>query len=148
LSPNRDFVGRVYRSDEPYLVGREKLREFATAVGIKHQACHNVAAAQALGYPDIIAAPTFAVVVAQRAEAQYVGDPAAGIDFDRVVHAEEAFSHNRPIVAGDELSTALEVVSLTERAGLATITTQVDITDSSGAPVAQVKSVLALGGAR
>lgn len=141
------FAGRSYPPTAPYAVGREHLRDFARAVGADHPAHHDVAAARALGYPDVIAAPTFAVVIAQRAEAQLIADPAAGIDFSRVVHADERFTHHRPIHAGDEITTVLHVDSITERAALAMVTTRCELSAADGAPVATVVSTLAVRGA-
>lgn len=151
-SVNLDYVGREYPANAPYSVGREKIREFAAAVGSTHPAHHHVATARGLGYPDLIAPPTFAVIVAQRAEAQYIEDPQAGVDFSRVVHADERFVHHRPICAGDELVTVVHVVSITERAGLAMVTTRCDIsalpqhTDGTAELVASVTSTLAVRG--
>ena len=138
------FVGRTYPPTPAYQVASTALAAFAEATGATHPACTDVDAAKALGYPDIVAPPTFAVVVAQAAEAQYVADPAAGIDFSRVVHADERFTHHRPIVAGDELVTVVHVESITERAGLALVTTRCEIADSTGEPVATVRSTLAV----
>lgn len=146
MAVNPEYAGREYPSGEPYEVGRVKLREFAEAVGATHPAHTDPAAARALGYPDVIAPPTFAVVVAQRAEAQYIQDPAAGIDFSRVVHADERFVHHRPIHAGDRLVTVLHVDAITERAGLSMITTRCVISAEDGAPVASVTSTLAVRG--
>jgi len=143
---NAEYAGREYPPNAAYEVGREKIREFAAAVGATHPAHADVAAARALGYPDVIAPPTFAVVVAQRAEAQLIEDPAAGIDFTRVVHADERFVHHRPIHAGDRLVTVLHVDSVVERAGLAMVTTRAEIADDAGAPVATVTSTLAVRG--
>ncbi|MEG3615958.1 FAS1-like dehydratase domain-containing protein [Isoptericola haloaureus] len=121
------FAGREYPATAPYSVGREKIREFAVAVGASHPAHHDLVAARGLGYPDLVAPPTFAVVIAQRAEQQYVADPDAGIDFSRVVHADETFTHHRPIVAGDELATVLHVDSVTQRAGISMVTTRCEL---------------------
>ncbi|WP_372594148.1 MaoC family dehydratase N-terminal domain-containing protein [Actinotalea sp.] len=141
------FVGRVYPPTAPYAVGREHLRDFAQAVGATHPVHSDVEAARAAGYADIVATPTFAVVIAQRAEAQLIEDPAAGIDFSRVVHAEERFTHRRPIVAGDEITTVLHVDAIVERGGLAMVTTRCELTDATGSPVASVLSTLAVRGA-
>jgi len=146
MAVNTAYAGRVYPPTEPYVVGREHLRDFARAVGATHPAHHDVAAARTLGHPDVVAAPTFAVVVAQRAEAQLIEDPAAGVDFSRVVHAEERFTHHRPIHAGDRLVTVLHVDAITERAGLSTVTTRCEITADDGAPVVTVRSTLAVRG--
>ena len=145
MGVNASYAGRAYPPTPPYAVGREHLRDFALAVGAHHPAHHDVDAAQALGYPDVIAAPTFAVVIAQRAEAQLISDPEAGIDFSRVVHAEERFTHHRPIHAGDELTTVLHVDSITERSGLSMVTTRCEISDGD-AEVATVVSTLAVRG--
>lgn len=138
------FAGRAYPPGDVYVVSREKLREFAEATGATHPAHTDVAAARALGHPDVVAPPTFAVVIAQRTEAQYVQDPAAGIDFSRVVHADERFTHHRLIHAGDRLRAALHVDAVTLRAGLAMVTTRCEIVDEDGAPVASVVSTLAV----
>lgn len=138
------FVGRAYAPDEPYAVTRDELVAFAEAIGATHPAHTDPGAARALGHPDVVAPPTWAVVVAQRSEAAYVDDPAAGIDFSRVVHAEERFGHARPICAGDRLVSTLHVDSVVERAGLAMVTTRVEVTDEAGEPVATVTSTLAV----
>jgi acyl dehydratase len=151
---NLDYAGREYPPNAVYSVGREKVREFADAVGATHAHHHDVGAARAAGYRDVVAPPTFAVVVAQRAEAQYIQDPAAGIDFARVVHADERFAYRQPIVAGDELTTVLHVDSLKQRAGITFVTTRCEIfvaSDAGGAvragePVVTVTSTLAVRG--
>lgn len=156
---NADFEGRVYPANAPYSVGREKIREFATAVGATHPAHHDLVAARGLGYPDLVAPPTFAVVVAQRAESQYISDPEADIDFSRVVHADERFTHHRPIAAGDELTTVLHVDRIVSRGAISMVTTRCEIyampesvevpspeADSLGEPVATVTSTLAIRG--
>ena len=74
MGVNLAYAGRVYPPTAPYVVGREHLRDFAVAVGATHPAHHDVDAARALGHPDVVATPTFAVVIAQRAEAQLIED--------------------------------------------------------------------------
>lgn len=146
MAVNTAFAGRTYPPTAPYSVGREHLREFARAVGATHPAHLDVDAARALGHPDVVATPTFAVVIAQRAEAQLIEDPEAGIDFSRVVHAEERFTHHRPVYAGDDLVTVLHVDAITERAGLAMVSTRCEISAPDGTPVATVRSTLAVRG--
>ncbi|PZR54837.1 MaoC family dehydratase [Xylanimonas oleitrophica] len=147
--PDPAFAGREYPATQAYSVGREKVREFADAVGALHPAHHDIVVARGLGHPDLVAPPTFAVVIAQRAEAQYITDPAAGVDFSRVVHADERFTHHRPIVAGDELVTVLHVDSVVHRAGIAMVTTRCEIsavTADGHEPVSTVVSTLAVRG--
>jgi acyl dehydratase len=142
VSVDPAIAGRVYPPSDPYQVGREKIREFAAATRAAHPAHHDVEAAKALGYTDLVAPPTFAVVLAQRVEAQLMGDPAAGIDFSRVVHGEEKFRHHRPIVAGDSLTGILHVESVRERSGVTMLTTRVELADVSGEAVSSVTSML------
>lgn len=140
------YVGREFHGTPPYTVSRAKIAEFADAVAAASPIHRDPAAARAQGYPDVVAPPTFAVVIAQRAEAEYIEDPAAGIDFSRVVHANEHFTLARPLVAGDVVSTAVHVVSITSRAAITMVTTRVDLTDAAGEAVGSVESTLAVRG--
>lgn len=109
---NPNVQGKKYPATNPYLVGREKIREFAHAVKSTNPINLDVFAAQAAGYNDVVAPPTFAVVIQERSLATVLGDPEADIDFSRVVHGDQRFIHTRPIVAGDELVSVLEVASV------------------------------------
>ena len=143
---NTDYVGREFHGTPPYAVSRVKIGEFAAAVGADDPVHTDQEAARAAGHADVLAPPTFAVVVAQRAEAEYVGDPGAGIDFSRVVHAEERFTYHRPIVAGDLLHTVVHVDSINTRGGISMVTTRTEIADDGAAPVCTVISTLAVRG--
>lgn len=139
---NPDLVGRIYPAGESYLVGREKIREFAAATKASNRAHYDVQAARELGYSDVVAPPTFAIIIAQRADAQLISDPASGIDFSRVVHADQRFTHHRPIVAGDELLAELYVDQIREMGAGAMITTRAEITTAAGEKIATTVSSL------
>lgn len=139
---NPDLVGRIYPAGQSYQVGREKIREFATAVKATSPAHFDVEAARKLGFNDVVAPPTFAIIIAQRADAQLIADPASGIDFSRVVHADQRFTHHRPIVAGDELLAELYVDQVREMGAGAMITTRAEITTVSGEKIATTTSSL------
>ncbi|HLS02777.1 MAG TPA: MaoC family dehydratase N-terminal domain-containing protein [Beutenbergiaceae bacterium] len=143
---NTTFVGREFSGTPPYLVSRAKIAEFTEAVGATSPLHTDPGAAQALGYHDVVAPPTFAVVIAQRAEAEYINHPEAGIDFSRVVHAEESFHLNRPLVAGDEISTLTRVKNIVGRANISMVTTEVELTGAGGENVGRVQSTLAIRG--
>jgi len=146
MSINPELQGRSYPASDPYQVGREKIREFARAVKATHAAHYDVAEAGRLGYADLVAPPTFAVIVAQRADAQLIADPEAGIDFTRVVHADQRFTHHRPIVAGDELIAELHVDSVRAMGDGALLTTRSEISTTEGEKVATaVSSILVRG---
>ncbi|MFT4029204.1 MAG: MaoC family dehydratase N-terminal domain-containing protein [Protaetiibacter sp.] len=146
MSVNPELQGRSYPPTEPYLVGREKVREFARAVVATSPLHHEIDAARAAGYPDVVAPPTFAVVVQERALAQLLADPDGGIDFSRVVHGEQRFSFSRPIVAGDELSATLTVTSVKSLGGHSMVTADALVADASGDHVVTATSTLVVRG--
>ncbi len=129
------FVGRSWPPSAPYVVGREKIREFATAIGATDAEYHDPEAARALGYPDVVAPPTFPIVVTMAANGQIMRDPGLGMDYTRVVHGDQKFSYVRPVVAGDTLVCVSTVEEITQRGGHDFITTRADVTTESGEPV-------------
>lgn len=138
-------AGRVLPPSPVYEVGREVLRDFAEATapgGAPHPVHTDPAAARALGHPDVVAPPTFAVVVTQRAEAAFVADPASGVDFSRVVHGEQRLAHHRPIVAGDRLVTTVHVDSVRVMAGNELVTLRSEVATEAGEPVCTATSML------
>ena len=138
--------GRSYPAGDTYSVGREAIRDFARAVKATHAAHYDVDAAKALGHADLVAPPTFAIIVAQRADAQLIEDPSAGIDFTRVVHADQRFIHHRPIVAGDQLVAELHVDQVRAMGGGAMITTRAEISTTDGVRTATTTSSLLVRG--
>jgi acyl dehydratase len=129
---NPDFVGRTYPPVGTYQVGREKIREFATAIGDSNPLFHDVKAASAAGYADVVAPPTFAFALAFQAMLSVVSDPELGLDYSRVVHGEEKFVYSRPIVAGDELVVSSVIDTIRAAAGNDMITVRSDIATVAG----------------
>jgi acyl dehydratase len=89
-------------------VGREKIREYAAAVGETDPRFHDVEAARSAGFPDLVAPPMFACVYSWRALGPAVLAPEVGIDFARLVHGGQDFTWHAPVVAGDEITTEVE----------------------------------------
>ncbi|MDQ1739278.1 MAG: hypothetical protein QOE53_930 [Pseudonocardiales bacterium] len=139
---DQSYVGRVYPPTQPYEVGREKIREFAEAIGDDNPAYRDQAAAKALGYSDVIAPPTFPIVMSLRAAHQVVRDPEFGLDYSKVVHGEQRFSYTRPIQAGDVLQVTVRVESVRVAAGNDLISTRGDITTLDGELVVTAYSTL------
>jgi acyl dehydratase len=129
------FVGRSWPPTEPYLVGREKIREFARAIGATDAEYHDPEAARAIGYPDVVAPPTFPTVITMTTSHQIIDDPALGVDYSRVVHGDQKFKYTRPVVAGDALVCVNSVEEITQRGGHDFITTRTDVTTVDGEPV-------------
>ncbi|MET2010472.1 MaoC family dehydratase N-terminal domain-containing protein [Microbacterium chocolatum] len=142
---NPELVGRAFPATAPYLVGREKVREFARAVFSASDAHHDPEAARALGYADVVAPPTFAMVLQDQTLQQLLAEPDAGIELSRVLHAEQRFRYTRPIVAGDELVARLSVTGLRAMGAATMVTSEAEITDLQGAHVVTATSVLVVG---
>ena len=143
---NPAIQGRAYPPTEPYLVGREKVREFARAVFATNPINLDPEAARAAGHADVVAPPTFPIVVQERTLAQLLGDPDAGIDFGRVVHGDQRFEYSRPIVAGDELTAQLTVTEVKTIGGNSMVTAATAISDASGKHVVTTTSTLVVRG--
>jgi acyl dehydratase len=143
---NPELQGRVFPPTAPYLVGREKVREFARAVFATNPINLDPDAARAAGYDDVVAPPTFAVVVQEQTLAQLLADPESGIDFSRVVHGDQRFTSTRPIVAGDLLTATLTVASVKTLGAHSMVTAESAITDASGGHVVTAVSTLVVRG--
>jgi acyl dehydratase len=107
-------IGKRFPAVE-YAVGREKVREFASAVGETNPLHFDVAAARAAGYADVVAPPMFAVVYSSRSMARALFDPEVGLNFARMLHAGQEFVWGPPVVAGDDISTVATVADIDPR---------------------------------
>jgi acyl dehydratase len=114
---NTGAIGKTYES-VTYAVGREKIREYASAVGETHPLHHDLDAARAAGYDDLVAPPMFAVVYAGRAVMPSIFDPDVGINFLMMVHGSQEFRWGPVVVAGDEVTTTASVKDVSERGGM------------------------------
>lgn len=125
-----DRVGHYYQMDSTYLVGREKIREFARAVQDKHPAHWDLDAAKKMGYPGLVAPLTFtsapAMACNQRMFEQIV------VGYDMYLQTEEVFEQHRPIVEGDELTIDVELTAVRRIAGRDLITVTNTFTDTAG----------------
>jgi acyl dehydratase len=138
---NQALVGNAYPAVS-YEVGREKLREFAAAVGETDPIYHDREAAMAAGHPDIPAVPTFAVVLSLRAGQVVYGDPRLGLDYSKVVHGEQEFVYHRPIRAGDRLLASGKVAAVEAKGRHELLTLETEVRTEDGEPVCTVRSTL------
>jgi acyl dehydratase len=139
---NKEFVGRVFGPGEPYEVSRVKIAEFANAIGEPSELCRDRAAAQRAGYPDVIAPPTFAIVISMASTASMHAEPGLGLDYSMVVHGEESFSHSRPLHAGDVVVATTTVESIRAVGAMSMLVTSTDISTIDGEHVCTAKSTL------
>jgi acyl dehydratase len=147
MALDQQLVGRSYPPSAVYEVGRAKIAEFATAIGADDPAHHDVEAARALGYPDVIAPPTFAIVLTLAAADVVLDDPQVSLDYSRVVHGEQRFTHHRPVRAGDRLVATTTIDAVRSVAGNDLLTTRVDVATEDGEAVCTATSMLVARGA-
>ena len=132
MALNADFIGKVYPPSAAYEVGREKIREFATAIGDSNPAYHDVVSARALGHRDLIAPPTFPFTITMRAMAVVMFDPELGLDYSRVVHGEQRFAYSRPVTAGDHLVVETTIENIRVAAGNDILTSRSEVSTEDG----------------
>src|ERR1700710_2407727 len=113
---NTDAIGKTL-PPKIYAIGREKIREFAVAVGETDPLYLDVEAARAAGYEDVVAPPMFAVVYCLPSVWPALFDEEIGIDFGHMVHGGQAFAWGPVVVAGDEISTTTSLKDASERRG-------------------------------
>ena len=142
MAINPDSVGRTFSSSEPYEVSRVKIREFADAIGEPSPLCRDREAARAAGYPDVIAPPTFPIVVTARGSAKVTTDPEVGVNYAMVVHGEQSFEHSRPLHAGDVVVWQATIESVRQVRDMTMLTTATQIRTVDGEHVCTARSTL------
>jgi acyl dehydratase len=144
---NPEYAGRVYGPGEPYEVSRVKIADFADAIGEPSQLCRDKEAAVKAGYPDVIAPPTFAVIIDQRSTKAAVTDPGLGLDYSMVVHGEQSFSYSRPLHAGDVVVATTTIESIRTLGAHSVLVTSTSIDTVDGEHICTAKSNLVERGA-
>jgi acyl dehydratase len=142
MAVNPDYVGRSFRLAEPYEVSRVKIAEFADAIGDPSPIYRDRAAAAAAGYADVIAPPTFAIVISMKATGRAVADPGLGLSYARVVHGEQRLEYARPIMAGDVLTAEATITDIRTTGSLALLGTSTTIRTLVGEHVCTAHSML------
>jgi acyl dehydratase len=139
---NRDYVGRVFGASEPYEVSRVKIAEFADAIGDANPVYRDKAAAQAAGHSDVIAPPTFAIVISMAGSGAALGDPGLGLNYAMVVHGEQRFSYSRPITAGDVVTAQVTLTDIRDAGRNVMLTTSTEIKTVAGEHVCTAVSTI------
>jgi acyl dehydratase len=130
-----EIIGTHYRYHDKFVVGREKIREFAAAVADAHPAHYDADSARDLGYSAVIAPLTFIAVAGRRVQLEMFKQFDVGINLARVIHRDQKLKFHRPIVAGDELYFDSYLDSLVESHGTIISELRSEITDAEGKPV-------------
>jgi acyl dehydratase len=129
MALNREFIGRTFSASEPYEVTRVKIKEFADAIGDLNPVYRDQDAAKAAGYPDVIAPPTFPIVMSMSGSS--LTDPELGLNYAMVVHGEERFEYRRPLRAGDVVTcestiSGIRSIGRNERLDIQTVVTTIE----------------------
>jgi acyl dehydratase len=139
---NQAFAGHTYDAAEPYEVSRVKIAEFADAIGDPNPLYRDVAAAKAAGYPEVIAPPTFPIVITMAASRPLIGDPELGLNYAMVVHGEQRFAYSRPLRAGDVVTARATISSIRQVGSLTMVTTETELRAADGEHVCTAVSIL------
>ena len=144
---NKDYLGRTFPATAPYEVSRVKIAEFADAIGDPNPVFRDPGAAGAAGYPEVIAPPTFPIVVAMAASGAAVADPGLGLNYAMVVHGEQRFEYSRPLHAGDVVTAQSTISGIRELGSITMLTTETQIRTVDGEHVCTCFSTLVERGA-
>lgn len=140
------FVGRTYPPATTYEVGRAKIAEFARSIGDDNPLYRDVDAAEAAGYDDVIAPPTFLTVINIGAISAVADDPELGFDYDRMVHGDQRFVHHRPVHPGDRLQITTHIDDIFARAGNDFLSVRAEIATDEGELVCTTHAQLVVRG--
>lgn len=144
MAINRDYVGRTFPSTSPYEVSRVKIAEFADAIGDGDPRCRDAEAARAAGHPDVVAPPTFPIVIAMHGTGQVMADPELGVDYSMVVHSAQRFVSERPLRAGDVVGSTTTITEIRAIGATEVITTESSIDTVEGEHVCTAIGTLAV----
>ena len=147
MAINPDYAGRTFDPSEPYEVSRVKIAEFATAIGEPSPLCRDRAAAQAAGYPDVIAPPTFAIVVTSAGNSTLMSEPGLGVNYAMIVHGEQSFTHTRPLHAGDVVVAQSTIESIKQVRNMTTMAMVTEVRTVDGEHVCTARTTVVERGA-
>ena len=143
MSVGHDQPSLVQALAVPYEVSRVKIAEFAEAIGDPNPLFRDRGAARQVGYPDVIAPPTFAVVLSLPGSIEAAADALPDADYSRVVHVEQRFEYSRPIHAGDVLRAHSAVTGIRKMRGNVVVSTRTSIQSEDGQHVCTAFHTLA-----
>jgi len=142
VAVNPDYAGRTYPASDPYEVSRVKIAEFADAIGDPNPIYTDPAAARAAGHRDVIAPPTFAIVISMASSGTVLADPGLGLDYAMVVHGDQQFSCTRPITAGDVIIAQTTISGIRATRSLTMLTTETELRTADGEVLGTARSML------
>ncbi|HXP22245.1 MAG TPA: MaoC family dehydratase N-terminal domain-containing protein [Streptosporangiaceae bacterium] len=142
MAINRDYLGKTFPPGKPYEVSRVKLAEFADAIGDPNPIYRDRAAALAAGFPDVVAPPTFPIVIGMASSARAIGDPGLNLNYAMVVHGDQRFEYSRPLTAGDVVTAEVTIADIRDVGRNSMLTTRTEIRTTDGEHVCTAHSTL------
>lgn len=127
-----NVLGMVYDHPDYFVIGREKLREYAAAIKSDDPAHYDEAAAAALGHQALVAPPTFITTLALIMQRDFFRKVDTGFETMQIVQVDQKFLYHKPMLAGDKVWGRMEVVSVTERFGADIVQTRNLALDENG----------------
>jgi acyl dehydratase len=140
----QDLIGSHYRAPDHFVVGREKIREFALAVQDDHPTHHSEVDAAEAGYPSVVAPLTFLAIAGRRVQLDIFTKFSIPINIARVLHRDQKFQFHRPILVDDKLYFDTYLDSVIESHGTVIAEIRSEVTDAEGKPL--VTSVVTMLG--
>lgn len=135
MSIASDIIGTHYRYPDYYLVGREKIREYAKSIQCEDPISLSEEAAKAAGYPDVVAPLTFIAIPGRQVQLDIFRNFDVGINIARVIHRDQKITYHRAICAGDKLYFDSWLDGVIESHGTVISTLRSEVTDADGKPV-------------
>ena len=142
MAINPDFIGKTFPPSAPYEISRVKLAEFADAIGDGNPLYRDRAAAVEAGFPDVIAPPTFPIVISMASSGQAMADPGLNLNYAMVVHGEQRFEYERPLHAGDVVTAQVTISDIRDIGRNSVMTTSTKITTVDGENVCTAHATL------
>jgi meromycolic acid (3R)-3-hydroxyacyl-[acyl-carrier protein] dehydratase HadC len=136
-----DIRGMVWKYPDTYVVGREKVREFAKAVQADDPASYDEKAAAELGYDNIVAPPTFVTIFAKLVQADFFRNVDLGAEL-QMVQVDQKFLFHKPVLAGDVLHAQMDIYSVDERFGADIVVTKNICTNDAGEVVLEAYTTM------
>jgi acyl dehydratase len=139
----KDVVGMRYRYPDHYVVEREKIREYATAVKNDDPAFFEDKAAAELGYPGLPAPLTFISVFGYKAVAAFFEHANIATQDAQIVQVDQTLKFLQPIKVGDRLYCDVSIESVRRAHGTDIIMTKQTVTNDNGDIVQETYTTLA-----
>lgn len=141
LSP--DIVGMTYTYPDHYVVGREKVREYAKAVKNQDAAYVDDDAARELGYESTLAPLTFISIFGLLAQMAFFDHARIPIRDEKIVQVEQGLKFLVPIKTGDKLTCHIRLDSLRQSFGADVLTIRSRIVNQDGDTVQEDYTTMA-----